>query len=219
MRIIGGLIGAALVLCLLMLPTAFPSAQSPTATATATRTATLTNQQLLALGTVSAPPQCGNVYVPCGPLPYQPPQFPTLNLPSPTVIELSASIPTSSGPTNTPGGPTSTVQPTLDRPAVGTIGAEINGMTGTLGAMGTAYIVNGTPVGPATLAAEIGVNAGIVFGYAKAFQDSFFNISGTIGILLLIVAFMLFVVSVTTVVPLLMKLAQIIMQLIETITP
>lgn len=209
----------AIVAMLMALPGMSTEAQSPTATPT--RTPTLTNLQLIAIGTIVPPPQCGNVYVPCGALPYQVPPFPTLNLPSPTVITVYGYVPTL-GATVTPGGSaTATPQPTLDRPSLATMGAGMNNSVSTLAAQSTQLVVmqNGTAVSYGTLAASIGENAGAIVAYGKGFQDSFVNIGGTISLLLIILAFMVVLFLGTSLLSLIAWIGKFIMQLIETVTP
>jgi hypothetical protein len=149
--------------------------------ATNTPTATYNNTQRVQYATIPFDTNC-NPFSPCGALPWPVPRFPTLNLPSPTLLEVYAEPATPTGtyvPSTTPS-PT----PLLDIGPVSTFAGQISTLGGQLSAQSTGVVVvNGTAVGVNEISAGLGQMLGAPFGFVKAIQTSIGGM-GLIGTML-----------------------------------
>lgn len=219
---------------------AVASTPTPSLTLTPSRTltpsATLNNTQIIAAATLAPPSQCGTIYMPCGPLPWNVPFMPTLalasptirpTLPSPTPIPVTAtpSQTLTFTPTPTLGAGTYTLTPTpaLDVSSIQTqISAQQNQIS-TLQALGTQQVsgLNGTPVdmngSAGELATLIGPMISQVKGVTGAASQS--RTTSLITFAALVLGFILLVMIVTLLLPIIMNLIRLALQVIAAVKP
>lgn len=222
----------ALALCFfLLLGTAAESVYSATETPTPTPSPTLSSMQLGGLATIVPPPQCGTIFTPCGLMPFPYIQFPTLALPSPTLVNpnqaYAAAGTATPQPSNTPTptGTWSTATPTrpagLDLGPVQTLVDDLSGVSSTIVAQSTVTIeVSGTPQTIGGLAANLATNAPSVFGTIRGVVNA--TKSGTFQIISFIFLALMFVFLVyfaTAFFPILMTVIRLVLQVIQTFKP
>jgi hypothetical protein len=184
-------ISAFLLLCMGAAPVALAQA-----TSTPSATATYNNTQRVQYATIPFDTNC-NPFSPCGALPWPVPRFPTIDLPSPTIIEIYLDPATPTGtyiPSATPS-PT----PLFDIGPVSTFAGEIGTLGSQLSDQGTKVIVvNGTAVGVNEISAGLGSLIGAPFGFVKAIQTSIGGM-GLIGTMLNFAFFSFFFVLFTNI--------------------
>jgi hypothetical protein len=220
-----------------------PALAQPTATFTPSATATLTPQPTLTAGygPIRSPDACGLPYNPCGPLPFPLPRFPTMRLPSPTLIEtipsptfipITATFTPSETPSNTPtGSHTPTITPTGSPTIAGTgEQGDVDNLADlfghareTLRARMTAQYIsrNGTPIGIAGAAHDLGENLGGFFGMIRvaenvSVQGSAFSM---IGFMFLALLFALLVNASMFIIPLVLGIINFIGRIIAIFKP
>ncbi len=241
------LTGSLIVLMLLMAGTLAPALAQDTATPTPTYTATptntltptLSNTERAGLATVVPPPGCGNIYNPCPGLPWAVPFFPTLSLPSPTLINLnydqfasatSIYTPTAGGsasatPTPTPSyTATSTPSATpiaIDVGPITTLSGAISDTVNTMVAASTqAATLDGTEASIPELAQGFATNIPNVFSTIRGMTEATNN--KTMGVLAFVFAIFVFVILVHLAVmflPIIVRIIQFVLQIISAIKP
>jgi len=174
--------------------------------------------------TVTAQPSCGTAFSPCGALPFQLIQFPTLDLASPTLITVSGFVPL---PSATPGTVTLTPSATptriatLDTGGVSTLTTGINGISATLFAQTTQTVnLDNTPSGASDMGAQLGNHAGTFFAAAKALELTNLNqAGGIVSYLFLVLGFILMVQILTLVIPIFLRIVNLILEVITALKP
>lgn len=156
---------------------------TPTPTQTPTITPTLTNLQRMGMATIAPPRICGSAYVPCGPAPFRGVQFPTVVLPSPTLI-WSANLPATPGAGTPTWTPTPTSTPLIDAGPISTLSGAVSEIALTMGAPSTQVVnIGGTPVGVFEISEQFGSNVAAPFTFVRAIQEATGNL-GLIGALI-----------------------------------
>lgn len=197
-----------------------PIQAQATSTFTPTHTPTWNNTQRVQYATIPFASNC-NPFNPCGALPWPVPRFPTLSLPSPTLMEIYAEPATPTGTyvyTATPS-----LTPIIDTGPISTFSNEIGSLAGTLSVQSTAVMdVNGTPVGVNEIGAGLAAQVGAPFGLIKAVQTAV----GSLGILGTIInfafyslLFVLFIYLITATLPFLLGIIQFVLQVISAVKP
>jgi hypothetical protein len=173
--------------------------------------------------------QCSDAFNPCGVMPFPVPDFPTVGgLVSPTAFGVGGTP--SPGATGTPAyDPSSTVNPTIAVVITG-VGSGLSDQSDTLNTMTSSmgsglngtpqFSLNGTPQTVAILSTEIGGNAGTFVGYVKGI--TLLGNSRLFSMLLFFFLCIVFVVTVriiTFMVPMIIKLVQFILEVVQTIKP
>lgn len=178
------------------------------------------------------PPSCGDIFNPCGAMPWLVPFLPTLNLPSPTfrpTLPSPTPIPATVTPSPT-HTPTNTTTPASATPA-GTdafsdIKTQIAGNQNailTLQALATQNVLglDGTQISGSqdvsALATLIGPMISTVKGVTGAAAGS--ESLKIVGFLILVFGFVLFVVITTSVWPIIMSIVQFVLKIITAIKP
>lgn len=187
-----------------------------------TYTSTFTNAERIDLATIKPPPSCGLPYSPCGALPWSAVKPPVVVLPSPTLIDLNFSVPTTG-----PGTPTATVTPTttplIDNDPVKTLSQSIGNISGTLQANPTAvFEVNGTPVTVQEMGYNMGQNISLPFAFMRAVHNGLSGLGLTwafINFLLISVGFTVIVYVITFVAPIVLGLIGFVLRVITAIKP
>lgn len=171
---------------------------------------------LLILGEPVGAQDCGNG-LPCGPLPWRLPNLPRLRTPTPmpTISFNPTPPPTATpAPTDTPSGPTPTATLDLDTSGIANQIATLNAVIEQ-----TPMIVldmAGTPVDTSAQFAELGDNAGLVFGYARGLsQASLGSISPLVAFTLTALVVVIAVKMLTFMWPILAALWNIISRIIQ----
>jgi hypothetical protein len=204
-------------------------ASTPTVAASSTAIGIHTGGKLFA--TVPPPQQCSDVFNPCGELPYAVPGFPTIVLPSPTPPAVTSIGPTgtfigTSTPygttTGTPISPTATITGTFNAGQDQIAAFATNGVNTVNGIAATPGLFD--PSGPlATLpdtANQVGSYVGDFFGIVRAVQGFFLGKTGTIiAFLLLILLYILIVRLILFALPIIMKVFDLLLQIIQAIIP
>lgn len=216
-----------------------------TATFTPSYTATLNNSGLIAIATIPPPRACWSALVPCGPMPFTLPRFPTVALasptrwptvPSPTPIENTATPTFTHTPTEThtptftytpSNTPTGTITPATSTPAddaeniIDGIGSGFNVIAETLAAQATRVVyIDGTPQGGAELAEQLGQRVGVIFGVARTMQSQFSGPGGSvIAFLMLALGFVLSVYVLCFALPIILSFVRFVLQFIDTVKP
>jgi hypothetical protein len=190
------------------------------ATATNTPTATWNNATRQAYATIPFAYMC-DPFNPCGALPWPVPRFPTINLPSPTLMEIYAEPATPTG-TYVPSA-TVTPTPVIDTGPISTFSSQIGSLGGTLSVQSTAVLnVNGTLVGVNEIGAGLAAQVGAPFGLIKAVQTSL-NSLGILGTIINFafysLLFILFIYLITAVLPFLLGIIRFVLQVISSVKP
>lgn len=194
---------------------------TPTPTLTPSITPTPSNRDRINLATIVPPPSCGTIFIPCGSMPFRAPEFATVALPSPTIIEVAVeALPSTGTPTWTPS-PSQT--PVMDTGPVSTLAGGAQQIAQTLSVQGThIVIVNGTPVGVNELSQQFGQNIAAPFAFVRAIQTSFSGL-GVVGaffnFLFLSVVFGLLVRLSVIVAPVIISVIKLILQVITALKP
>lgn len=228
-------LAVSLIVLMLILSAAPSLPLAAQSTATNTPTATWNNATRQAYATIPYAPAC-DPFNPCGALPWSIPHFPTVNLPTstlytvmPTVTAIPATVtPTATfTPSETPTNFTPTVTPTgtysggIDLGPVSTFADEFGGLAQTLSIQSTAVIdINGTPIGVNEIGAGLAANIGAPFALINAVQQQV----GGLGLLGTLINFafysllyVLFIYGITLLLPFLMRVVQIILQILQII--
>jgi hypothetical protein len=159
-------------------------------------------------------------------MPWLVPAFPTLALPSPTILATLPSptpVPITATPsiTNTPmGGASATVTPGgFD--SVNTLIAQNSALLNTMIAQSTAVIsISGTPQSAAVLATQVGGNVGTLFGTIKGVQSATHNKTfAVISFMFLALMFVIIVMVLTTFPPMIIGFLRFIFEIIRTVKP
>jgi hypothetical protein len=224
------------VIILMLILSAAPSRPlAAQATDTNTPTATWNNTQRVQYATIPFASGC-DPFNPCGALPWPVPRFPTVNLPTstlytimPTVTAIPATVTPSATftPSETPTNFTPTITPTgtysggIDLGPVSTFADEFGGLAKTLSVQSTAVIdIGGTPVGMNEIGAGLAANIAAPFAVINAVQQQV----GGLGLLGTLINFafysllyVLFVYGITLLLPFLMRVVQIILQILQII--
>lgn len=229
-----------LVLGGLLLSGRSASAQSPTATPTLSPTPTRTNLERLMFATIPPPRICGTNFLPCGPLPYSVPRFPTVILRTSTfvpTIPTVTPIPVTATPTPTftytPGGPTVTATPSIsptptiesgmDVGPISTLSESVRQIGGTLSVQSTlVVVVNGTPIGVTGIVESFASNIAQPFSFLRGLQAPLgnFGLIGTImNYLFFVMFFVAFIRISTMAIPAIVSLIRFVMEIIQTIKP
>lgn len=223
-------------LLLLMLGVAPLAAQAqatetPTPTQTLTPSATPNNTERIVLATVPPPRTCGTVFVPCGPLPFVIPRFPTIALPSPTLAITATEVVMTSTPTLTPTGatstpptsaPTSTNTPIIDVDPMRTLSGGLEDVAGTLSARPTGIVINGTAISIVQAVDVLGGQMGVPFSIITGVLDAASGLGfiGTIiRFLFFSTAFVVLVYVTTITLPFILGLFRFLLQVWDAITP
>jgi hypothetical protein len=211
------LIGASVILLLCV--GAAPAALAQ-ATSTPSPTATYNNTQRVQYATIPFASNC-NPFSPCGALPWPVPRFATLDMPSPTIIEVHSEPATPTG-TYVPTA-TSSPTPLIDIGPVSTFAGEIGTLGSQISVQSTKIVVvNGTAVGVNEISAGLGSLIGAPFGFVKAIQTSIGGM-GLIGTMLnfafFAFFFVLFVNLAVLAFPLLRWLFSLALQVLDAIKP
>lgn len=210
-------------------PTAGPSPTPNPATGTPNPTNAGINTNLNSrniFNTVPPPETCGDVFNPCGPLPYAVVVFPTVNISSPTPVQqtplaatgtfLATTTPFGT-PAGTPTGATPTNQGVSNINVFATSAAgAMNVITVSEGAL-----ESGVGIGNVRdQANQIGANIGGFFGVVRAIQSFFLGKTGTIvAFMLLIVGFIIFVRIMMFLIPIIVSFFRFILQLVGAVIP
>lgn len=126
---------------------------------------------LLGAGVVVAQKDCGNG-LPCGPLGWPLPAFPSLPSPTPMPTIQITAIPTT-GPTPTGTVATPTTAPTGTIQAdFSAIGDQMETLAAYINATNVPVVISGTPVDPGSELTALSANAGSFFGYARGFSEA-----------------------------------------------
>ncbi len=206
--------------------------ETPTPTQTLAPSATPNNSERIVLATVPPPRTCGTVFVPCGPLPFVVPRFPTIALPSPTLAVTATEIVITSTPTptNTPtvtgtpptSTPTFTHTPIIDVDPVRTLSGGLENVAGTLSARPTGIVISGTAISIVQAVDVLGAQMGAPF----SILTGVFNAASGLGFIGTIIRFLFFstafvvLVYVTTVtLPFILGLFRFLLQVWDAITP
>lgn len=214
-----------IILVMLFLPVSVSATETPTPTPSLSPTPTLSNSERIAIGTIAPPRTCGTNFVPCGPLPFRPPRFPTIVLPSPTMIDLSAYQPL---PTNTPDPLATPTPPEVtatiaDVSSVGTLSYSAGVIGATLSAQRTLVLeVGGTPIGIPQLMEGLGSNIAQPFAFLRGVQENYANLGIvsnflTFGFYALV--FIVFIRMAIIGIPFVVWLIRLILEIIRTIKP
>jgi len=228
---------AALLIGLLLfllgaVPLVVQAQATETPTQTLTPSATPNNSERIVLATVPPPRTCGTVFVPCGPLPFVVPRFPTIALPSPTLAVTATEIVITSTPTptNTPTvtgtpptpTPTFTHTPIIDVDPVRTLSGGLENVAGTLSARPTGIVISGTAISIVQAVDVLGAQMGAPF----SILTGVFNAASGLGFIGTIIRFLFFstafvvLVYVTTVtLPFILGLFRFLLQVWDAITP
>lgn len=206
--------------------------ETPTPTQTLTPSATPNNSERIVLATVPPPRTCGTVFVPCGPLPFVVPRFPTIALPSPTLAVTATEIVVTSTPTQTATStvtgtpptptPTFTHTPIIDVDPVRTLSGGLEGVAGTLSARPTGIVISGTAISIVQAVDVLGAQMGAPF----SILTGVFNAASGLGFIGTIIRFLFFstafvvLVYVTTItLPFILGLFRFLLQVWDAITP
>lgn len=203
-------------------------ASTPTLVPSPTPTNTLSFSEQQALATIAPPPTCGNPFTPCGALPWSLPAFPTLWLPSPTImptVPTRTAIPVTVTPSPTAQTYTPVPQPSytpgFDVTTVGGLADDVNHVSGTLMAQSTQTVsINGTPQSIVGVAGSLGATIGLPFSYARALQlDNFAGAGGMITFLFLALAFIFLIEFLVFGAPIIRYLIDLILKVVTAIKP
>jgi len=196
------------------------------ATSTPTYTPTWSNTQRVQYATIPYASNC-DPFNPCGALPWPVPRFPTISLPSPTLINIYAAPATNTGTptlaTATPIIELTSVGGLIDTGPISTFSQDIGSIGGTLSVQSTAVLdVGGTPVGINEIAAGAGASVGGVFAFIRAVQSAV-NSMGILGTLLNFafysMLFAIFIYLLTALLPILLNVIRFVLQVISTVFP
>jgi len=221
----GGLVVALLVGALLLAPSVAQGQGSPTPS----RTPTLSNDDRIRLSTIAPPKSCGMMFMPCGPLPFNVPKFPTVPLPSPTeVFILSNPATETPHPSLTPQAtntPTTTATSTqiINTGPMSTFASSVSQLGATLSFQSTQSLdVNGTQVSVPQIMEAFGQNIGAPLSFVRAIQYSTSGlgiIGSLINLLFIGMVFVIFVRIMTLTLPVIISLFRLVMQVIQTLKP
>jgi len=214
----------ALIVVILMFMVARPAIPLSAATNTPTYTPTWSNTQRVQYATIPYADSC-NPFNPCGALPWMVPRFPTISLPSPTLMEIYSAPMTSTGAATVTGTPMielTNVGGLIDTGPISTFSQYIGSIGGTLSVQSTAVLDVGTPVGINEIAAGAGASVGGVFAFIRAVQGAV-NSMGVLGTLLNFafysMLFAIFIFLLTALLPILLNVIRFVLQVISTVFP
>ena len=182
-----------------------------------------------------------DLFNPCGTLPWSVAALPTLNLPSPTAVQILPSptplmittTPTPSGtptPSATPGGATPTPGPSptaipisatpYSTPDIGQLPTVMALQFATLAPLGNPQlIVSGTPQGIGQLAVNLAGQIGQPLSLISALQGSNVNFGGWLTVVILIFILVIFTEILVLIFPAIVWLIRLILQIITALKP
>jgi hypothetical protein len=164
---------------------------------------------------------------PCGALPWAVPKFPTVVLPSPTLLLTTTPIPPTTTPTGyaTAGTPTNTptvtlVPNVLDAAPINTLAAGMSNMSSTLTFSTSEIEVNGTPSSVTSMANQWGGYVGDMFGFIRGIQGILSNRTGQLIVFIFGVLVFVFLVRMSLMfLPFIIGLGRMILQAIAAFKP
>lgn len=127
---------------------------------------------MLSVGITMAQKDCGNG-LPCGPLGWPLPSFPSLPSPTPmptiqiTAIPTSGPVPTGTGAATATTAPTGTIQADFSA-----IGDQMETLAAYVNATSVPVVISGTPVDPGSELTTLSANVGSFFGYVRGFSEA-----------------------------------------------
>jgi hypothetical protein len=178
--------------------------------------------------TIIPPPQCGNVYNPCTNLPWAIPIFPTIDLPSPTVMPTNTAQPITTTPsqtlTPTPSVTGATITPTgaIDLGAVQTLAGNFYNLAATMQDIGTAdvYDASGTPASLSGISAGFSTSIPNIFSTVRGVLAATNNRAMSIvAFLFICVLFVILVYLAGFMFPVFMRIITFILEIIRTFKP
>ena len=194
----------------------------PTNTPTPTITLTPNNNQRADMATVVPPAACGDVFNPCVKLPWSVPVFPTVVLPSPTLVgvymaDVGATPQVGGTPTPTATG----TQQAFDVGPITTLSSGISNASNTLVAVGAATLeIDGTQESVENIATEVAGNMPSVFSTVKGVLAATDNRAmSVVRFLFLCVLFVIGVYLLTLTFPIILRIIEFILQVITAIKP
>lgn len=196
---------------------------TPTATLTPSITPTPNNSERALMETIVPPASCGNIYNPCSGMPWSVPLFPTVALPSPTLIMVMADTGTTPVPGGTPT-PSPVPSPTdalIDTSGVATVAVGLQDASGTLAALSAATIqANGTEESVSSLGVQLSGEMPNVFSTVRGVLAATNNKAmGIVMFLFLAVLFVIAIFLLTMAFPLIVRVVEFVLQVITAVKP